>query len=239
MKKRIFSLATLLFSLMAIEGITACNAQQHATAASKKGWITLFNGKNLEGWHTFQKQAADPCWKVSDGAITLDHSTGKGSGDLVTDKVYKNFILEVEWKISAEGNSGILFDVQEKPQFRRTYVTGPEMQVLDNEKASDNKKDNHLAGSLYDLIPCDPSTVRPAGEWNKIKIKQNNGQLTFWMNGHRVVKVQMGSSEWKDLIANSKFKHWKSFGVAHEGHIALQDHGHKVWYRNIRIKELK
>lgn len=238
MKIRNLSLTVAVVSLLMIGGLTACKTQQNSTAASKKGWVSLSNGKNLDGWHTFHKEKADPCWTASDGGIMLDPSIAGCDGDLVTNKVYKNFILTLEWKISEAGNSGILIDVQEQPQYKRTYVTGPEMQVLDNEKASDNKKNNHLAGSLYDLIACDPSYVHPAGEWNKVKIKQDDGHLTFWMNDHKVVEIQMGSAEWKNLIANSKFRNWKSFGVAQEGHIALQDHGHKVWYKDIKIKEL-
>lgn len=175
---------------------------------------------------------------MEDGAIALDHSPGSEGGDLVTNNEFENYELSLEWKISPEGNSGIIFDVHESPKYRATYYTGPEMQVLDNEKASDNKRPDHLAGSLYDLIGCDPSTVHPAGEWNKVRIRVDHGHLTFWMNGKKVVETQMWTPEWNKMVANSKFKRWKSFATFHKGHIALQDHGHPVWYRNIMIRKL-
>ncbi|HLS30753.1 MAG TPA: DUF1080 domain-containing protein, partial [Flavobacteriaceae bacterium] len=187
------------------------------------------------------KEGTDDCWRVEDGLLTLNHEY-KGGGDLVTNKVYENYILNLEWKISRAGNSGILINVQEGSQFPKTYISGPEMQVLDNKDASDNKKDTHLAGSLYDLVSCNPEFVHPAGEWNKVKIRQKDGHLTFWINTHEVVDIQIGSPEWNNLVANSKFghgeKYTKYFGKFLKGHIALQDHGHRVWFRNIQIREL-
>ncbi len=224
----------LLF--LALSGLTACKTQQKSSQ-SDKGWTDLLSGNSLDHWHTFKKDKADPCWHVNEGVLILDPSL-TGKGDLVTNKTYKNFVLTLEWKASHEGNSGVLINVQEGPQYPKTYLTGPEMQVLDNVAASDNKDETHLAGSLYDMIAANPDFVHPAGEWNKIKIKQTDGHIIFWINDHEVVNEQIGSAKWKQMVANSKFKNTKSFGTFLQGHIALQDHGHKVWYKNIRIKEL-
>ena len=111
------------------------------------------------------------------------------------------------------------------------------MQVLDDVKDEDNKKATHLAGALYDMkAPTVPA--KPAGEWNRIKIKKLNGHLTFYMNGTKTIDVQIGSPEWQELLNKSKFKTWKDFAAYPKGHIALQDHGYKVSFKDIKITEL-
>lgn len=207
-------------------------------AQRKQGWTLLFNGKDLQGWHIYLKPQAKPGWTVVDGAIQTDVNNGGVRGDLVTDGEYQNYELMLQWKITKGGNSGIIFNVEEDPKYPATYITGPEMQVLDNVDASDNKKASHLAGSLYDLIPADPKAVHPAGQWNTVRIRVDKGHLTFWMNGSKVVDTQMWNKKWKDMVAHSKFSHWPEFATYKKGHIALQYHGGEVLYRNIRIREL-
>jgi hypothetical protein len=195
----------------------------------------LFDGKTTTGWHAYLKTTPG-AWSVVDGALQLDPKA-PDQADLITDKEYENFELNVTWKISEAGNSGIIFGVHEDPKFSQTYLTGIEMQVLDDVKDEDNKKANHLAGSLYDMkAPTVPA--KPAGEWNKVKIRKDHGHLTFWMNGTKTIDVQMGSPEWQALLDNSKFKTWKDFAAYPKGHIALQDHGYAVSFKDISIKEL-
>lgn len=220
---------------------TNVNAQEVNSLTSKEkkqGWELLFDGETTGGWHTYLKEEAGAAWTVSDGALMFKSGNKEGGGDLVTDKEYGNYELSLEWKISEGGNSGIIFNVHEDPEFRATYVTGPEMQVLDNEKAHDNKEDDHLAGSLYDMIAVGRDVTKPAGQWNQARLRLNQGQLTLWLNGTETADVKIGSEEWKELIAGSKFKDWEHFAEYTKGHIALQDHGHPVWYRNIKIREL-
>lgn len=217
----------ILLSLMAIPAL------HFAVLAQTK---PLFDGKTTTGWHTYLKTGAG-AWKVVDGALQLDPKAEQ-QGDLVTDAEYENYELTLEWNITKEGNSGIIFGVHEDPKFSETYVTGVEMQVLDNKDASDNKKANHLAGSLYDMKAPSKDVAKPAGEWNKVKLRKKDGHLTFWLNGTKIVETQIGSDEWKQLIANSKFKTWTDFAAYPKGHIALQDHGHVVSFRDISIKQL-
>lgn len=225
-----------LICLAAI-GFTA-SAQNTLTSKEKKqGWHLLFDGQSTAGWHTYLKPTAGEAWKVDDGTLKFDPKA-PGQGDLVTDKEYENFDLQVDWKISQEGNSGIIFGVHEDTTFKQTYLTGVEMQVLDDKFAEDNKKANHLAGSLYDMKAPAETTVKPAGEWNTARILKKNGHITFWLNGKQVIDTQIGSPEWQEMINNSKFKTWKGFAAYPKGHIALQAHGHVVTYRNIKIKEL-
>ncbi len=240
MYKKVVFLAVLVVTVCCILSSAIAQGMNNSLSKQEKkeGWHLLFNGKNLKGWHTYLKKDVTPAWKVRDGAIGLDHSNNAEGGDLVTDAEYQNFELSLEWKISEEGNSGIIFDVHEAPEYHETYLTGPEMQVLDNKNAEDNKKENHLAGSLYDIIAANPQTANPAGEWNKVRIRLDNGHLTFWMNGKKVVETQMWNKDWQELVNNSKFRDWKGFAAYKKGHIALQDHGHAVWYKDIKIKML-
>ncbi len=229
----------LFLNLLAFIALThSVFAQNQLTKPEQKqGWQLLFDGKTTQGWHTYLKSNTEPAWKVVDGTLRLDPKA-EGQGDLVTDKEYENFELSLEWNISEGGNSGIIFGVHEDPAFHATYQTGIEMQVLDNKNASDNKKATHLAGSLYDMKTPVKDVAKPAGEWNLVKLRKQNGHLTFWLNDVKTVETQIGSDEWKTMIENSKFKTWKDFAMYPKGHIALQDHGHEVSFRDIKIKQL-
>lgn len=238
---RFFKWASIAILVLMIFKAYDGYSQSLNTLTSKEkasGWKLLFNGKDLDGWHIYLQPHAKPGWSIENGIIKTDFHNGGIRKDLITNGQYKNFELTLEWKISVGGNSGILFDVHEDPKFSETYFTGPEMQVLDNVKAEDNKQANHLAGSLYDLIAADPKFVHPAGEWNTVKIWLKNGHLIFWINDKKVVETQMWNDNWKRLVASSKFKKWPQFATYRQGHIALQYHGAVVWYRNIKIKEL-
>ncbi len=205
------------------------------------GWVSLFDGKTTSGWHTYGKSGMGKAWKVADGVLFLDTTKQEGKldgGDIVTDKEYENFHLKLEWKIAKNGNSGIIFLVNEDTAHESVWHTGPEMQVLDNNGHPDAKITKHRAGDLYDLISASKETARPVGEWNEAEIIVNNGQLDFFLNAVNVVSTPMWQDQWKALIAGSKFKDMKQFGTYKKGKIALQDHGDMVWYRNIRIKEL-
>jgi hypothetical protein len=230
-------MATLL--AMTLAGATAV-AQNNLSAAEKKdGWKLLFDGKSTSGWKTFNSDNPITAWKAGDGTLSLDKSVTEGRGDIITTETYENYELSLEWKIAACGNSGVIFHVIEAPKYEATYFTGPEMQVLDNACHPDAKIIKHRAGDLYDLISCSTETVKPAGEWNLAKIISNRGKMEFWLNGTKVVAFTMHDQAWDEMVAASKFSTMPDFGKASKGHIALQDHGDQVSYRNIKIKVLK
>lgn len=210
----------------------------------KEGWQLLFDGQTTKGWHTYGKDSASTAWKTKEGFLYLDTSAklnGKivGGGDLVTDSAYENFHLKLEWNVSKNGNSGIIFYVHEdSSKYQYPYQTGPEMQVLDNDGHSDAKYPKHRAGDLYDLISCSKETVKKAGEWNLAEVKCLNGKLDLYLNGENVVSTTLWDDNWKKLIAGSKFKDMEGFGAYKSGKIALQDHDNEVRYRNIRIRKL-
>ena len=216
-------------------------AQTNASEPKKGKWVKLFDGKSLAGWHNYLKQGQPVSgkWKVEDGSIVL---VERGGGDLVTDGEFENYELELEWKISEKGNSGIIYRVHEDPKYKSSYNTGPEMQVLDNERHPDakaGKNGNRTSGALYDMLPpSDFSAQKVAGEWNKVKLVINKGTVQHYLNGKKIVEYKTSGPEWEKMVNESKFKGWEGFNKYDKGRIALQDHGDKVWYRNIRIREL-
>lgn len=229
--------------LLALPGM----AQKPNTLTSrekKDGWVLLFNGKDFTGWRQCNGKQMPANWKIDDNSMMVftapDKKPGSGSnGDIVFDKIYKNFELSIDWKASKMANSGIFYNVREVPG-QPIYYAAPEVQVLDNVDATDNKIPSHLAGSLYDMLPADPKTVKPAGEWNTIVIRLKDGKVTHIQNGTKVVEYTLWTPEWDKMVQNSKFKTFKGFteGISKEGYIGLQDHGYQVWFRNIKIREL-
>lgn len=224
---------------------TAADTTKTTVSAVKDtGWISLFDGSTLKGWHGYGKDSAGSAWNIDSGAIHLSSSDKKGyqtsgGGDIVSADEFENFHLKLEWKISKNGNSGIIFFVHEDTtKYKETWNTGLEMQVLDNDGHPDGKIPKHRAGNLYDLIAANPETVKPVGQWNLAEVVANNGQLDLYLNGTKVVSTILWDDNWKKLVAGSKFGAMPDWGTFKKGHIALQDHGNDVWYRNIQIQKL-
>ena len=164
--------------------------------------------------------------------------SAKDGGDIITKNEYDNFELRLEWRIGACGNSGIMFNVVEDEKYHSVWLTGPEMQVLDDTCHPDTKYPTHRSADLYDMIECKYVVVRPAGEWNKVRLISNNGKVEHWLNGRKVVEYEMHTDQWRAMVANSKFKDMPDFGLSKKGHISLQDHNDKVWFKNIKILKL-
>jgi hypothetical protein len=203
-------------------------------------WTPLFDGESLEGWRSYAEDGAlNPQWIVEDGAIVLDvdedtdETTG---GDLITVDQYENFELELEWKISEGGNSGIFFGVREIPGHQVAYESGIEMQVLDDDKHVDGRTPETSAGACYALYAPEGKVLRPVGEYNKVRLLVDDGRVEHWLNGKKIVEYVIGSDDWNERIANSKFSDWEHFAQYRKGHIGLQDHSDRVWFRNIRIR---
>jgi hypothetical protein len=243
-RKIIFSIACLAGLLIML---SSCTEKLNTLTSKEKraGWVLLFNGKDFTGWRRCNGIAMPANWTIEEDAMKVFTGEGKNPGQMANgdivygDKKFKNFELSIDWKAGKMANSGIFFNVTEIPG-QAIYYAAPEVQVLDNVDATDNKIDSHLAGSLYDILPADPKTVHPAEEWNTIVIRVENGKVTHTQNGVKVVEYEMWTPAWDELVANSKFKNfpgWKE-GIAKEGYIGLQDHGYPVWFRNIKIREL-
>lgn len=202
------------------------------------GWVTLFDGTSMQHWRGFKKDSVPAAWTIEDNAIVL---TGKGGGDLISREKYENFELMLDWKISEGGNSGLFFNVSEDPKFDYTWQTGPEMQIIDNEKhpdAKQGKNKNRQAGTNYDLHPLAQQAVNPVGEYNTVRLIVNKGHVVHFLNGKKVVEYTLLSPQWESIVKESKFAEMEDYGRYPSGHIALQDHGDKVWFRNIKIRPL-
>ena len=206
------------------------------------GWQLLFNGKDLQGWHSYKQTKPGKAWQVENAMIFLNknsNSVYEDFADLVTDNEYDNFHLKLEWKMEPCANSGVVFYVHESNEFKDTYESGPEMQIADLACNDDGRILKCRAGDLYDLVPCDTEWVNAAPEWNTYEIISNRGHLTLIQNGHVVSKTTLWDKNWREMIRNTKFKDWPGFGTYKKGHISIQgtENG-KLWYRNIMIKEL-
>ena len=210
-----------------------------STAEIKKGWKLLFDGSTLTGWKTYNRTDMATSWSVKDGAIFLDAKKGRSEiakGDLVTLEDYDDFELSLEWKISECGNSGIMYRIVEDPKYKQPYLTGPEMQVLDNKCHPDAKIITHRSGDFYDVMASKTENVKPAGEWNAVRIIMKGYKLEQWQNGVKQIKLTLGSDEINAIVEKSKWKNQKDWGKALIGKIGLQDHGDPVWFRNIKIR---
>lgn len=217
---------------------SACAAQQEAhnmltPAERAAGWRLLFDGHTTAGWHPFQKTTGPEGWSVEDGALVR---TGPG-GDIVTAEEFQNFELTLEWNVAEGGNSGIFFRVTESGGW--IFETGPEMQVLDDIRHADGQSRLTAAGSNFGLHPAPEGVVKPAGEWNGVRILVYGTHVEHWLNGQKVVDYELGSPEWEANVKASKFAQWPGYGRAPKGRIALQDHGDRVAYRDIKIRVLR
>jgi hypothetical protein len=204
------------------------------TAAEREaGWELLFDGETLSGWTGYSGPEALEGWGVVDGTLAR---TGPG-GDIVTDRAFTDFELSVEWLLDEGGNSGIFYRAALGEEWM--YHSAPEMQVLDDERHADGQSPLTSAGSNYGLDPAPRGVVRPVGEWNVARVVVRGAHVEHWLNGTKIVEYELGSPEWEEKVANSKFAQWPAYGRAATGHIGLQDHGDPVWYRNLKIRALR
>jgi hypothetical protein len=201
--------------------------------SSNSEWTVLFDGKTVKGLRGYKQSGFPDSWEVVDG--TLKTVPGHGV-DLISEEVYKNFELELEWKVPKGGNSGIFYFATEEGNY--IWQSAPEMQVVDDEKHTDGKNTLTSAGALYALIAPSANVVKPVGEFNQVRIKVKNNHVEHWLNGTKIVEYVYGSDMMWNIVAKSKFNKMPLFAKASEGHIGLQgDHG-LIWYKNIRIRRL-
>lgn len=206
----------------------------------KEGWKLLFNGKNLDGWRTY-KNITSSSWKVSDGVLCSDKPTGNENPDLITADMYENFELSIDWKISPQGNSGILYHVTEDND--QTYESGPEYQLIDNKGFPEKIEEYQKTAANYAMQAPSVDATKEPGQWNHTIIIVNKGHVEHWLNGKKIVEYEMWSDTWKQQKAAGKWKDVAAYGAAKTGHIALQA-SHSgventgICFRNIKIKVL-
>lgn len=204
----------------------------------KSGWKLLFDGKSLNGWRTYQNKAANS-WSVKDGVFYCKGSSTDKSdmrADMISEKQYENFDLSIDWKISPQGNSGILYLVTE--EFKAAYLSGPEYQIIDDVNFPQKLEDWQKTGANYAMDPAPTAAPKPVGQWNTTRIVVNKGHVQHWLNGKKLLEYQMWTDEWKKKKTEGKWKDAPGYGVSKKGHIGLQDHGSEAWFKNLKIKEL-
>ncbi len=196
-----------------------------------EGWELVFDGTATAGWHTYGKQGTQG-WEAIDGELVRV----AGGGDIVTDRVYQDFEMVLDWKVEEGGNSGVFIHANESAP--RIFEGAPEVQILDDAVHPDGQNPLTSAGANYALHAAPRGVVNPAGEWNSIRIRVEGPRIQQWMNGQLIVDYERWTPEWEALVAGSKFQQWPVYGTYHEGPIGLQDHGDRVYFRNIKARVL-
>ncbi len=246
MKTLKLTLAAFAVSISAISMVSCAPQHNKLTRAEKAdGWELLFDGETLNGWRDFNGDTLSNAWTVVDGCIQAKGAGSDGSGYIVTEKEYENFIIDWDWKLTYGGNSGMIYHVVEDPYFKVPYVTGPEYQLIDNEGweekyAPSKLQDWQKLGVDYAMhLPCaDSMFVNPQGEWNNSRIVFDNGHVEHYLNGHKLLEFEAWTPEWFALKHSGKWKNAPEYGIATRGVICIQDHGDPASFRNIKIKEL-
>lgn len=227
---------TLLLGAVLVFLANPLTAQEHnrLTAAERAaGWQLLFDGNSLEGWRGYNSEFMPTGWSVENGMLTR---TGPG-GDIITEQQFGDFEFYLEWLVGPGGNSGVLVRAVEGQE--EVYHGAPEMQILDDAGHPDGRSPLTSAGSNYGLHGAPRGIVKSAGEWNSSRIVVVNNQVEHWLNGDKVVEYELGSADWLRRVANSKFAQWPAYGRASRGHIGIQDHGDRVSFRNLKVREIK
>ena len=237
MKKFFYGATFYLLIISCNETNNKMNTSSSPTNEST-GYKTIFDGKTMDGWRSYQNKPQDS-WSVVDGILYCRGSlTDKSDkrADLITTKQYENFDLSLDWKISPQGNSGIIYLATE--EFPTSYLSGPEYQIIDDKNFPEKLEDWQKTGANYAMDAAPSAHPNPVGEWNNTRIVVNKGHVEHWLNGEKIVEYQIGTDEWRKKKTEGKWKDAAGYGVSTKGHIALQDHGSEAWFKNIKIKEL-
>ena len=256
MDRRSIKYLIILFAAVSVSMLYSCKetgkeeakeektSEKASSPEQEEGWISLFDGKTLHGWKQYGQKEITKMWGTEDGMIVCNgegggEADGRQRGSLITTEQFDNFELIVDWKISPEGNSGILYHIVEKPEYKHAYDTGPEYQLLDDVNFPSPVKDVQKTAAAYDMYPAKADKkLNPAGEWNTAKIVYDHGHVEHWLNGEKVLEYDVGSADWKARYEKSKWVNYPGWNQYKKGSIGLQDHGSKVWFKNIRIKKL-
>lgn len=205
----------------------------------KDGWKLLFDGKTTKGWHGYNMKVFPDCWKIEDACLTMNSTGGHEDQDIITNSKYRNFAFFVEYKLTKGANSGVIYQVKEDTMYKFPYETGPEFQVIDHEGWPDKLEDWQINGANYAMYPPMAKPYKPVGEWNQLLLVVNGNNVTQYLNGVKVVEYVKNSEDWLKRKNSGKWTAFPDWGKFDEGYISLQNHGTKVWYRSVKLKEIK
>lgn len=238
--KTIIPLAILIVTTVLVSCSSSKQTGDNMLSKSEEeqGYKLLFDGKDMNGWRTFQNKSA-ASWSVDSGTLHCkgsDANYGAITADLMTKDQYQNFDFSVDYKISPKGNSGILYLVTEDSAY--SYLSGPEYQIIDDKNFPEKLEDWQLTGANYAMNPAPAAEPNPPGEWNHARIVKNGNHVEHWLNGKKVVEYDLHSDEWNKNKMAEKWKDVASYGASDKGYITFQNHGSEAWFKNIKIKEL-
>ena len=224
--------ATVLSALLLLAAVPAAGAED------AQGFTSLLSGGDLSAWRGYKMEEIPDGWSAEGDVLHFAPPEGEDArrADLITREQYEDFELRLPWEVSPGGPGGVFFRVSEDQP--ATYSTGAEMQVLDDERHRDGKNPLTSAGSNYALDAPSSKVVRPAEQWNEAVLRVEGPKVTHWLNGEKIVEYELWTDEWKQKVADSKFRSMPGYGLNRTGHVALQDHGDEIWFRDIRIKRL-
>jgi hypothetical protein len=221
--------------------LTGCagNFNKLTSEEAEQGWELLFDGKSLDQWRLYNSEGTGT-WSVEDGCLTADGTGSDSTGYIISKKEYASFDLKFDWKIAPEGNSGVMYHVVESDRFSTPYLTGPEYQLIDDIGWPGELEEWQKTGADYAMYPPDTAKkiLNKPGEWNSSRILFDNGHAEYWLNGEKIIEFEAWTPEWIALKNSGKWAGAPEYGLAATGHLSLQDHGSRVWFRNMKIMEL-
>lgn len=250
--RRVFLSSAFTFLLLSpaclLRGAAWCGVEgavlHPLTGAERaEGWVSMFDGSNMQAWRQFHTDGLPrEGWTIDHGALLHgegDGRSGRAGGDLLSREVFRNFEFAADWCLEPGGNSGVKYLVVEANTPVNSHSAfGLEYQLIDDQAHPDAKQDNRKTAGIYDVAAPGPKTLHPAGQWNHLRIRVNQGAVEQWLNGEKVLAFSLDSAQFKDWVAGSKYKTDARFGASREGRIALQEHGSGVAFRNIKVRRL-
>ena len=254
MKKNILFTCIVLVALIACSTGTKKSEQEsvkkevvteNTLNAQEKGngWQLLFDGKTTNGWKNFNEENISG-WIVEDGCLVGQGLGGDIGGDIVSVKEYSNFILKWDWKLGPNGNSGVMYHVVENQKYKAPYETGPEYQLIEDEDFRNSDGSQYMledwqktAADYAMYLPNEQKKVN-LREWNSSMIKFTEAKAEYWLNGEKVLEFVPWSEDWNTRRNSGKWDDYPDYGYAKTGKLCLQDHGSKIWFKNVKIKEL-
>lgn len=241
----------ILLSIIAVFLLINCNEKNHSVEKSENknnnltdsekndGWILLFDGNTLNGWHEFGEKIVGHGWIVDNGEISCIMNEKEHTGDLVTNNTFANFDFICEWKISAGGNSGLFYHIIDDGKYTSTIQTAPEYQLIDDIGFPAKLEEWQKTGANYAMHNVEVNKkLKPVGEWNLSRIVVQDSIVSHYLNGEKILEFKQWTKDWFEKVKNSKWKEYPDYGIHKDGHIGLQSHGSSIWFRNIKIKSL-